>query len=140
MNLALHEPFGLTMLEAASHGLPVVATQEGGPADIVADLGHGICVPPRDVEAIEAALLKLLDNRAVWSQAAKAGRAHVGRYDWSKWAEEVQHICEDVCNPAPVTAQASVMLASDIDNTLTGCAPSAALFNKCLTSISKIMS
>ncbi|MFC6640670.1 glycosyltransferase [Sulfitobacter profundi] len=46
VNLALHEPFGLTMLEAASHGLPVVATQEGGPADIVADLGHGICVPP----------------------------------------------------------------------------------------------
>jgi sucrose-phosphate synthase len=129
VNLALHEPFGLTMLEAASHGLPVVATQEGGPADIVADLGHGICVPPRDVEAIEAALLKLLDEPAFWAEAAQAGRAHVGRYDWSKWAEEVQHICEDICNPAPVTAQASVMLASDIDNTLTGCAPSAALFN-----------
>jgi sucrose-phosphate synthase len=129
VNLALHEPFGLTMLEAASHGLPVVATQEGGPADIVADLGHGICVPPRDVEAIEAALLKLLDEPAFWAEAARAGRAHVGRYDWSKWAEEVQHICEEVCNPAPVTAQASVMLASDIDNTLTGCAPSAALFN-----------
>ncbi|EDQ03946.1 Sucrose synthase [Sulfitobacter indolifex] len=128
VNLALHEPFGLTMLEAASHGLPVVATQEGGPADIVADLGHGICVPPRDVEAIEAALLKLLDNRAVWSQAAKAGRAHVGRYDWSKWAEEVQLICEDIRQSKPLRG-APVMLASDIDNTLTGCAPSAALFD-----------
>ncbi|WP_411975573.1 HAD-IIB family hydrolase [Sulfitobacter faviae] len=129
VNLALHEPFGLTMLEAASHGLPVVATREGGPADIVADLGHGLCVPPRDMDAIEAALLKLLDDRAFWAEASEAGRAHVGRYDWSKWAEEVQHICEDIRHAAPVTTPAPVLLASDIDNTLTGCAPSAALFN-----------
>lgn len=117
------------MLEAASHGLPVVATREGGPADIVADLGHGLCVPPRDVDAIEAALLKLLDDRAFWAEASEAGRAHVGRYDWSKWAEDVQHICEDIRHAAPVTTPAPVLLASDIDNTLTGCAPSAALFN-----------
>jgi sucrose-phosphate synthase len=132
VNLALHEPFGLTMLEAASHGLPVVATQEGGPADIVADLGHGICVPPRDREAIEAALLSLLDDRVRWSDASEAGRTHVGRYDWSKWAEEVQLICEDICHAVPLEG-ARVMLASDIDNTLTGCAPSAALFNAWIT-------
>ncbi|MEP3687664.1 MAG: HAD-IIB family hydrolase [Sulfitobacter dubius] len=128
VNLALHEPFGLTMLEAAAHGLPVVATQEGGPADIVADLGHGICVPPSDAQAIKAALLKLLDDRALWVEASAAGQAHVGRYDWSKWAEEVQLICEDIRNAGPLAA-APVMLASDIDNTLTGCVPSAALFN-----------
>lgn len=127
VNLALHEPFGLTMLEAASHGLPVVATQEGGPADIVADLGHGICVPPRDEAAIEAALLKLLDDQALWSEAAKAGRAHVSRYDWAQWAESVQQICHEIRDPRPAR-DAHVMLASDIDNTLTGCVPSAALF------------
>ena len=73
-------------------------------------------------------MLKLLDNRAVWTQAAEAGRAHVGRYDWSKWADEVQLICEDIRQSKPLQG-APVMLASDIDNTLTGCAPSAALFD-----------
>jgi len=127
VNLALHEPFGLTMLEAAAHGLPVVATQEGGPADIVADLGHGICVPPCDEEAIEAALQQLLDDKALWSGASQAGRTHVSRYDWSRWAETVQQICHEIRSTQPA-ARAPVMLASDIDNTLTGCHPSAALF------------
>lgn len=127
VNLALHEPFGLTMLEAAVHGLPVVATQEGGPADIVADLGHGLCVPPRDGEAIEEALLKLLDDRDLWAGCAEAGRENVARYDWSHWAEGVARICAEIRAPRPAPT-AQMMLASDIDNTLTGCVPSAALF------------
>lgn len=127
VNLALHEPFGLTMLEAASHGLPVVATQEGGPADIVADLGHGLCVPPCDEAAIEAALLKLLDDRELWADCAAAGRANVDRYDWARWAADVARICNEVCTPRKEAAP-SLMLASDIDNTLTGCVPSAGLF------------
>lgn len=132
VNLALHEPFGLTMLEAASHGVPVVATQEGGPADIVADLGHGICVPPRDEPAIEAAVLRLLDDPALWKDAARAGKAHVARYDWSQWAAQVQLICQEIQRPQP-TRRAPVMLASDIDNTLTGCVPSAGLFRGWVT-------
>ncbi|MFW5866429.1 MAG: glycosyltransferase, partial [Armatimonadota bacterium] len=33
VNPALVEPFGLTIIEAAAHGLPVVATRMGGPVD-----------------------------------------------------------------------------------------------------------
>jgi hypothetical protein len=34
INPALVEPFGLTLIEAAAHGLPVVATANGGPVGI----------------------------------------------------------------------------------------------------------
>ncbi|WP_281983535.1 HAD-IIB family hydrolase [Thalassorhabdomicrobium marinisediminis] len=127
VNLALHEPFGLTILEAASYGVPVVATQEGGPADIVDDLQHGICVPPRDHRAIEAALLELLSDAKAWDAASLAGQCNVGRYDWAHWADDVQAIYAETRPATPLHAP-TLMLASDIDNTLTGCAASAERF------------
>ncbi len=42
------EPFGLTVIEAAAHGVPTVATQNGGPVDIMATLHHGVTVNPTD--------------------------------------------------------------------------------------------
>mgnify|MGYP000069541195 CR=1 FL=1 len=41
INPALTEPFGLTLLEAAASGLPVVATENGGPVDIIANCKNG---------------------------------------------------------------------------------------------------
>jgi glycosyltransferase involved in cell wall biosynthesis len=38
VNIALQEPFGLTLIEAAVHGAPIVATVHGGPVDIVKTL------------------------------------------------------------------------------------------------------
>jgi glycosyltransferase involved in cell wall biosynthesis len=40
-NVALQEPFGLTIIEAAAHGVPVVATKWGGPTDILDTLKNG---------------------------------------------------------------------------------------------------
>ena len=45
---ALQEPFGLTLIEAAAHGAPIVATSNGGPVDIVNTLGNGVLVDPSD--------------------------------------------------------------------------------------------
>ncbi|MCI1143026.1 glycosyltransferase [Sphingomonas sp. WKB10] len=56
VNPALHEPFGLTLVEAAAAGVPVVATRNGGPADIVATIGHGVLIDPEDTAAIGAAI------------------------------------------------------------------------------------
>ena len=41
VNPALTEPFGLTLLEAAACGLPMVATDDGGPRDILARCDNG---------------------------------------------------------------------------------------------------
>jgi len=46
VNPALTEPFGLTLIEAAACGLPIVATEDGGPRDIVALCKNGVLIGP----------------------------------------------------------------------------------------------
>jgi len=88
INPALTEPFGLTILEAAASGLPVVATENGGPVDIIANCHNGELVDPLDKAAITHALLKLLRNRDAWSLASHNGIEGVCRhYAWQAHAE-----------------------------------------------------
>lgn len=48
INPALTEPFGLTLLEAAASGLPLVATENGGPVDIIGNCNNGLLIDPLD--------------------------------------------------------------------------------------------
>ena len=50
VNPALTEPFGLTLLEAAACGLPIVATNDGGPTEIMARCGNGMLVDVSDLD------------------------------------------------------------------------------------------
>jgi glycosyltransferase involved in cell wall biosynthesis len=56
------ESYGLVLVEALASGTPVVATDHGGPPEIVARAAPGTAraVPPGDVDALAAALLDLL--------------------------------------------------------------------------------
>ncbi|MFC1589411.1 HAD-IIB family hydrolase [Pseudomonadota bacterium] len=83
INPALTEPFGLTLLEAAASGLPVVATENGGPVDIIENCKNGELIDPLDKSAMTEALLKLLQNKNRWLQAAKNGIEGVTEhYSW----------------------------------------------------------
>jgi sucrose-phosphate synthase len=87
INPALTEPFGLTLLEAAASGLPLVATENGGPVDIIANCNNGILVDPLDADAIAGALLHLLTDRAAWEKASRNGLEGVRRhYTWQAHA------------------------------------------------------
>ncbi|CAL5015477.1 unnamed protein product [Urochloa decumbens] len=63
INPALVEPFGLTLIEAAAHGLPIVVTKNGGPVDITNALSNGLLVDPHDQNAISKTLLKLVADK-----------------------------------------------------------------------------
>ena len=83
VNPALTEPFGLTLLEAAASGLPIVATEDGGPTDIVANCANGFLVDPLDTDAIAEAILQILQDRSSWNQLAESGVTCVRRhYSW----------------------------------------------------------
>ena len=87
VNPALTEPFGLTLLEAAASGLPLVATENGGPVDIISNCENGILVDPLDAPAIAEALLELLTDRQKWENAASNGLKGVRRhYTWQAHA------------------------------------------------------
>lgn len=86
VNPALHEPFGLTLIEAAAAGVPVVATRNGGPAEIVATLGHGILIDPLDDVAIGTACLRIVSDAGLHTRFSQAASRNIYRYDWSDYA------------------------------------------------------
>lgn len=88
INPALTEPFGLTLLEAAASGLPVVATENGGPVDIIKNCKNGELVDPLDKAMIADALLNILQDKKEWSKASKNGIKGVNKhYSWQGHAE-----------------------------------------------------
>ncbi|WCJ33170.1 Sucrose-phosphate synthase [Euphorbia peplus] len=82
INPALVEPFGLTLIEAAAHGLPMVATKNGGPVDIHRALNNGLLVDPHNQEAIADALLKLVSEKNLWSDCRKNGWKNIHLFSW----------------------------------------------------------
>lgn len=128
VNPALHEPFGLTLIEAAQAGVPVVGTRNGGPVDIIETLGHGALVDPEDPRDIAAACLRMLDDPA---GAAEARARAVAAFDWTGWARRSIGIYGQLRRPAPQPRRGvRRILACDIDGTLTGCQQAAARFGE----------
>lgn len=70
---SLWEGSPLVVAEAMLLGRPVVATSVGAIPEAVVDDETGRVVPPRDPEALAAALVELLDDRAKAAQLAAAG-------------------------------------------------------------------
>jgi len=82
------EGFGLVYLEAAACGLPSIGTRGSGAEDAVRDGETGLLVEP-DVEAVAAALQRLLSDAALASHLAGGGRAFARASNWTDNARRV---------------------------------------------------
>lgn len=120
VNPALNEPFGLTLLEAAAARLPVVATDSGGPNDIVERCRNGKLVCPQDNAAIAKACLEIVSNRKTWVRYASAGGDAVVTYDWASHCRVYHRLLDDLTRPASPAPKWRRLLICDIDNTLLG--------------------
>ncbi|MDE9364298.1 glycosyltransferase family 4 protein [Luteipulveratus sp. YIM 133132] len=76
------ESFGIVILEAWRAGVPVVATDRGGPAGIVTPGQDGLLVDPTDTAALAAALRDLLSDPARAAGMGACGRARVQHLTW----------------------------------------------------------
>jgi L-malate glycosyltransferase len=71
------EPFGMCMIEAMAMELPVLATEVGGPKEVVTDGRDGLLLPPQAPAAWAAAASRLLRDREYRTAIGRAARARV---------------------------------------------------------------
>jgi len=131
VNPALTEPFGLTLLEAAASGLPVVATKDGGPRDIVAFLKNGILIDPLDAQKIGDALVSVISDKTRWRKWSRSGIAKTSKhYSWTGHVNKYLRAAKKIITRygrrrmRPILKSRMItndrMLICDIDNTLIG--------------------
>ncbi|MGL5859759.1 MAG: glycosyltransferase [Phycicoccus sp.] len=95
-----YEPFGITPLEAAACGRPVVGSAVGGLLDSVADGVSGLLVPPHDTAALTTAVARLLDRPDVAAGMGREGRARaLQHYDWDVVSRATESVLLEVRRP-----------------------------------------
>lgn len=87
VNPALTEPFGLTLIEAAACGLPIIATEDGGPRDIVRLCKNGVLIDPLDADALGKTILDALEDKRRWNQWSKSGMN--GAHEHFSWESHI---------------------------------------------------
>jgi sucrose-phosphate synthase len=88
INPALTEPFGLTLIEATACGVPIIATSDGGPRDILAACSNGLLIDPLDIPQIQAALRQALTDKEQWQTWSTNGLQNVEQhFSWSSHIE-----------------------------------------------------
>lgn len=109
---ALYEPFGLAPLEAAAAGLPVVATQNGGPSESLrqGDTEYGILVDPEDPADIARGLERLICDAHEWEHFARSGQRRVlKKYTWETTAENYLTLLEQMVSSTETRPQAELL-------------------------------
>lgn len=130
VNPALTEPFGLTILEASASGVPVVATQDGGPSVILKKLRNGVCIDPLDYKAIGSAIYKIIANPTIWSNYSESGISRVEAiYSWSSHVNRYIELLDEInavkkvyrinLKPSKQLFRAKDLIITGLDNTLT---------------------
>lgn len=133
VNATPGENFGLTIVEAAACGLPVVASPTGGPKEILENCNNGLLVDVEDPAAIAEALKKIISDQALWEKYSANGIKSVNQlYSWSahtnRYMEIVENIIKQKIAVSPLepdkTAygkkllRAKLFIISDLDGTL----------------------
>jgi glycosyltransferase involved in cell wall biosynthesis len=71
------EPFGMVVIESMAMELPVIATEIGGPTEIVTPPKDGLLLPPRQPEAWASAIERLVERPHERLSMGRAARRRV---------------------------------------------------------------
>jgi glycosyltransferase involved in cell wall biosynthesis len=71
------EPFGLVIIEGMASGKSVIATDMGGPKEIITDGVDGLLIPPKDENAISDAVIRILQDKSLGMRLAENAKTTV---------------------------------------------------------------
>ena len=85
----LQETYGMAVAEALAHGLPVVSTTTGAIPDLVGD-DAGLLAPPGSIDALSAALARILADAGLRARCAEGARQVRARLpSWEQASEKM---------------------------------------------------
>jgi glycosyltransferase involved in cell wall biosynthesis len=90
------EGWGISNLEAAACGTPVIAANSPGIRESVIDGETGFLVPQGDVEAMAAAMRGIVESRNLVDVLGNAGRRFAEAFTWERSAKETLAHLEEV--------------------------------------------
>ncbi len=94
------EGLPLAVLEAMSHGLPIVTTRIGGNPEVVTDGEHGLLVPVEDPDALAAALARFAGDPELRRKLGEAGRQRVAKeFSFSEMTRKYEAIYDRLVSP-----------------------------------------
>jgi glycosyltransferase involved in cell wall biosynthesis len=88
---AIHEAFGLVLLESLASGTPVVAARSGAGPDVAGGDGTGRLFEPDDEEDLARAMREALELSTAPDSAERC-REQAGRYDWERVVESYERV------------------------------------------------
>jgi sucrose-phosphate synthase len=147
VNSSLSETFGLTLIEAAASGLPVVATKIGGPSEIINNLENGFLVDPADPKSISSEIKEIIQNNDLWEKFSIKGLSRVHKYySWNAHVNKYLATCEEIIEHRRIYPKFFIsvgkkllhfkkMMIFDIDDTLTGNFESLQTLNKIIKNV-----
>jgi phosphatidylinositol alpha-mannosyltransferase len=111
---SLHgESFGVVLIEAMAAGTPVVASSLDGYRNVASDGVDALLVPPGDVDALAAALRRVLGDPALAAGLIEHGARRADQFAMSKLAGAYVRIYHDLLDhdrrPAPGIAHRSIV-------------------------------
>ncbi len=78
---SVDDGFGMALLEAMAHGIPVIATTHTGASELLTDGVDGVVTPPFSADALAEAILKLYESADLRRSMGEAGKATVARVE-----------------------------------------------------------
>jgi glycosyltransferase involved in cell wall biosynthesis len=95
------EPFGQVVVEGLAAGVPVVASNSGGPAETITDEHDGLLVPPADEQALAGALQRLIADASLRARLSAAGLVRAADFHPAAIGVFVERAYRDLVSASP---------------------------------------
>ena len=91
---SLDEGFGMPVLEAMAHGVPVITSNRSAMPEVAGDAA--LLVDPRDVDAISSALMRLAAEPSLRSDVARRGLERAHQFSWTSAVEQTWQLYQEL--------------------------------------------